>query len=59
MAEGLAVMSLGYLVVGMDDLARDSIDVLALFNRQLQMKGSRIAVCCLDPAARASFFDAR
>jgi anti-anti-sigma regulatory factor len=44
---------------GVKSFSADSIDVLALFNRQLRIKGSRIAVCCLDSAARASFFAAR
>ncbi len=44
---------------GVNSFSSNSIDVLALFNRQLRVKGSRIAVCCLAPAARASFFAAR
>ena len=44
---------------GVRAFSSDSIDVLALFNRQLRTKGSRIAVCCLDPEARESFFAAR
>ena len=34
----------------------ESINELALFNRQLRTKGSRIVLCCLDPAVRQSFF---
>lgn len=41
---------------GVKSFSSDSIDVLVLFNRQLRTKGSRIVVCCLDPAVRASFF---
>ena len=33
-----------------------SIDELALFNRKLKTKGSRFALCCLDPAVHQSFF---
>ena len=33
-----------------------SITALAQFNRNLQMKGSRIALCCLEPTTRESFF---
>jgi anti-anti-sigma regulatory factor len=32
------------------------IDSLLLFRRTLRTKGSRIALCCLAPAARAFFF---
>jgi anti-anti-sigma regulatory factor len=33
-----------------------SIAELALFKRKLQMKGSRIVLCCLDPEVREKFF---
>jgi anti-anti-sigma regulatory factor len=33
-----------------------SIEALALFNRTLQIKGSQIALCCLDLAVHQSFF---
>ena len=33
-----------------------SINALILFNKKLQTKGSRIALCSLDPTARESFF---
>ena len=33
-----------------------SIDTLVLFNQKLRYKGSRIVLCCLEPAARESFF---
>jgi len=32
------------------------IDALVVFSKQLRTKGSRIALCCLAPAARAFFF---
>ena len=32
------------------------IDALVLFSRKLRTKGSRIALCCLAPAAHAFFF---
>ena len=32
------------------------IDALAAFSRRLRTKGSRIALCCLAPAARDFFF---
>ncbi len=33
-----------------------SISALIQFSRNLQTKGSRIALCCLEPATRESFF---
>ena len=33
-----------------------SISALVQFNKNLQTKGSRIALCCLEPATRESFF---
>jgi FtsZ-interacting cell division protein YlmF len=33
-----------------------SISVLVQFSRNLQIKGSRFALCCLEPATRESFF---
>lgn len=33
-----------------------AISALTQFNRNLQIKGSRIALCCLEPATRESFF---
>ena len=36
-----------------------SIDTLVLFNKKLRNNGSRIVLCCLDPAVRDSFFPAR
>lgn len=44
---------------GMASLGPSFIDALVLFHKKLQTKGSRIALCCLDPAARESFFAAR
>lgn len=32
------------------------IDALVVFSKQLRTKGSRIALCCLAPTARAFFF---
>ena len=36
-----------------------AIDALTQFNEKLRTKGSRIALCCLDPVARESFFAVR
>ncbi len=44
---------------GVTSFSAACIDALVLFNQRLQTKGSRIALCCLDPAARESFFVAR
>jgi MFS superfamily sulfate permease-like transporter len=33
-----------------------SISALIQFNRNLQTKGSRIALCCLEPTTREAFF---
>jgi hypothetical protein len=33
-----------------------SISALAQFSRNLQTKGSRIVLCCLEPATREAFF---
>jgi anti-anti-sigma regulatory factor len=35
-----------------------SFDALVLFNKMLKIKGSRIALCCLAPTVRESFFAA-
>jgi len=35
-----------------------AIRELAQFSRNLQSKGSRIVLCCLEPAVSAAFFDA-
>ena len=32
------------------------ISAIALFNKKLRVKGSRIALCCLAPGVRESFF---
>ena len=32
------------------------INAMALFNKKLRVKGSRIALCCLAPGVRESFF---
>ena len=34
-----------------------SIDEIILFNQKLRTKGSRIALCCLDPTVQKSFFE--
>jgi anti-anti-sigma regulatory factor len=44
---------------GVTSFSAAAIDALALFNQKLQTKGSRIALCSLDPATRESFFVAR
>ena len=44
---------------GVKSFSSTSIDALVLFNQKLQTKGSRIALCCLDPAVRESFFATR
>lgn len=36
-----------------------SIDTLVLFKQTLQTKGSRMALCCLNPATRETFSAAR
>jgi anti-anti-sigma regulatory factor len=41
---------------GVMSFSSASIDALALFKQKLKIKGSRIALCCLDPEARQSFF---
>ena len=41
---------------GVTSFSVASLESLALFNRQLKTKGSRMALCCLDPAARECFF---
>jgi anti-anti-sigma regulatory factor len=41
---------------GVELFSRPFIDALVSFSRQLRTKGSRIALCCLAPAARAFFF---
>lgn len=43
---------------GVKSFCAASIDALVLFNQNLKHRGSRIALCCLDPAARESFFAA-
>jgi anti-anti-sigma regulatory factor len=44
---------------GVELFCAASIDELVLFNQKLRTKGSRIALCCLDPVARDTFFAAR
>ena len=42
--------------VGVKSFCAASIDELNLFNQKLRTKGSRIALCCLDPTVHQSFF---
>ena len=42
---------------GVVSFSSASIDALAEFDQKVKFKGSRIAPCCLDPAARKSFFN--
>ena len=44
---------------GLEEFSARSVDELALFLRKLRSKGSRIALCNLGPAVRASFFPTR
>ena len=44
---------------GLNLFSTDSIDTLVSFNKNLRHKGSRMVLCCLDPAVRNSFFPAR
>lgn len=42
--------------VGAKSFCADAIDELILFNQKLRTKGSRMALCCLDPTVHQSFF---
>jgi anti-anti-sigma regulatory factor len=44
---------------GVASFSTASINAIVLFNKKLRTKGSRIALCCLEPTARESFFPAR
>jgi hypothetical protein len=44
---------------GLGEFSARSVDELALFCRKLQTKGSRLALCNLGGAVRASFFPGR
>ena len=44
---------------GVTSLSAASLSVLVLFKQKLQTKGSRLAICCLDPAAREAMLAAR
>ena len=44
---------------GIKSFCADSIAELVLFNQKLRTKGSRVALCCLEPAVRESFFAGR
>jgi hypothetical protein len=41
---------------GVTSISSASIDALVHFKEMLRTRGSRIALCCLGPAARQSFF---
>ncbi len=43
----------------LEEFSARCVEELALFRRKLQSKGSRIALCNLGPAVRASFFPDR
>ena len=43
--------------VGVKSFCDGSVDELILFNQKLRTKGSRIALCCLEPAVHESFFN--
>ena len=42
--------------VGVNSFCAAAIDELILFNQKLRTKGSRLALCCLDPTVHQSFF---
>lgn len=44
---------------GVTSFSAASLNALVLFNQKLQTKGSRMALCCLEPAAREAIFAAR
>jgi outer membrane protein assembly factor BamD len=55
-ADGLAIMAQGYILLGMDDLARDSIDVLALNypeHPSVDDNGEFVSVYTLDGLQRS------
>jgi anti-anti-sigma regulatory factor len=41
---------------GVESLHPGFIEMLILFNKRLKIKGSRVALCCLAPLAKESFF---
>ena len=41
---------------GVTSISSNSIDALAHFNQKLRTKGSRIALCCISPDVRQTFF---
>jgi anti-anti-sigma factor len=41
---------------GVASFGSASINALILFSKKLQTKGSRMVLCCLEPAVRESFF---
>jgi STAS domain-containing protein len=44
---------------GLNSFSAASIDMLVIFSKNLRHKGSRMALCCLNPTVRDSFFVAR
>jgi hypothetical protein len=44
---------------GLPEFSAGSIEALTQFNKTLQTKGSRLALCNLEPAVHASFFPNR
>ena len=42
--------------VGVKSFCAAAIDELILFKKKLRTKGSRMALCCLDPTVQQSFF---
>ena len=44
---------------GVTSFSAASLEALVLFKKKLQIKGSRLALCCLDSAARECFFVTR
>ena len=41
---------------GVESFSSTSIDAIVLLNQKLQTKGSMMALCCLGPTVRESFF---
>ena len=41
---------------GLKSFSAASIDMLVTFNKDLKHKGSRLALCCLEPTVRETFF---
>ncbi len=43
---------------GVESFSAAALDVLVQFKQKLQTKGSRVALCCLEPATREAMFAA-